>query len=426
MYENLSREELTRQLQNTQTELNQTKKALEKSEARFNEALDNAQHIMYCLDMKTGKYVYSSKYVNEITGWEVDEFQAEGFMSDPFFNVHPNDKPLVLKIVGEAIECAKFEGKAPFHMVYRRIYNNNETGWLNDFGTLYVDKEGNLERVVGSAYIVTEQKEAEIALKDARDELELRVKERTSELENSNKLLTYEIKERKKAEAQVHALNKQLLKVQEDERHRLSRDLHDEVAQDLSTLKIGWEAFIDNTEIANSGTEKDTLKMSQLLQRSIQAVRDMACELRPPGLDEFGLVKTCKLHCEDFSFIHSVKIDFLSAGLDDLKLDYDLQINLFRLLQEALNNVRKHAGAKKVNVKLVASHPSIILRVDDDGCGFDVKERLKSSKAEKRIGLQSMAERVRLLDGDLEIRSNPQKGTKIMIEIPVEEMEKTE
>ena len=407
-------------LQNLKEELTEVKQALQQSETRFQEALDNAQHIMYCVDMKAGKYEYVSTFLGTSSGWSMEEMQSDGILEDPFVNVPPEDKPRVLEIVGRATKEAIKEGKASFHMIYRRVYRDKRIVWMNDFGTIYVDENGNIDRVVGAGYEITEQKEIELALKEARDELEERVRERTSELENSNKLLTNEIKERKKAEAQIHALNKQLLKVQEEERHRLSRDLHDEVAQDLSTLKIGWEAFIDNTEIANSGTEKDTLKMSQLLQRSIQAVRDMACELRPPGLDEFGLVKTCKLHCEDFSFIHSVKIDFLSAGLDDLKLDYDLQINLFRLLQEALNNVRKHAGAKKVNVKLVASHPNIILRVDDDGCGFDVQERLKTAKIEKRIGLQSMAERVKLLDGDMEIKSQPGKGTKIKIEIPVE------
>jgi signal transduction histidine kinase len=107
--------------------------------------------------------------------------------------------------------------------------------------------------------------------------------------------------------------------------------------------------------------------------------------------------------------------------MDRLKLDSESQINLYRLIQEGLNNIKKHAHAGNAVVKLVAASPHIILRVEDDGIGFDVKERELRTSAEKRMGLRSMKERVNLLGGEMQIHSMPMKGTKILIKIPIQE-----
>ena len=111
-------------------------------------------------------------------------------------------------------------------------------------------------------------------------------------------------------------------------------------------------------------------------------------------------------------------MDFNSAGMDELKLDFDTEINLYRLIQEGLNNIMKHADAKQIIVKLVASFPNIILRIEDDGKGFDIKNQLLAASNEKRMGLRSMEERVSLLGGRIRINSRPEEGTKILIEVP--------
>ena len=135
------------------------------------------------------------------------------------------------------------------------------------------------------------------------------------------------------------------------------------------------------------------------------------------------MVRTVFQYCEDFSESTGVKVDFFSAGVDDLKLDFDTEINLYRLIQEGLNNVKKHANAHRVIIRLVASFPNIILRIEDDGKGFNVKTRYVSAANEKRMGLQNMSERVGLLDGKIKIQSRPMNGTKIFIEIPHKETE---
>ena len=136
------------------------------------------------------------------------------------------------------------------------------------------------------------------------------------------------------------------------------------------------------------------------------------------GLEKLGLAQTLYQFCKEFSEKTNVRIDFQAAGIENLSLNYDIKINLYRLAQEGLNNVRKHAAAKKVAVKLVASFPDIILRIEDDGKGFDLSQRLAETSGEKRLGLRSMQERVRLIQGRMNIDSIVGKGTKVTIKIP--------
>ena len=138
-------------------------------------------------------------------------------------------------------------------------------------------------------------------------------------------------------------------------------------------------------------------------------------------MDQLGLVQSVFQLCEDFSENTGLKVDFQAAGMDDLRIDPDIEINLYRLFQEALNNIKKHADAQHVIIRLVASYPKIILSIEDDGRGFDVEGRLLKASREKRMGLGSMEERVSLLNGDLSIRSRLLEGTKIRIEIPLKE-----
>ena len=116
-----------------------------------------------------------------------------------------------------------------------------------------------------------------------------------------------------------------------------------------------------------------------------------------------------------------MNVDFYSAGVKDLKLDFDTAINLYRLIQEGLNNINKHARADNVIIRLVASSPNIILRIEDDGRGFDVDNRLSKALKEKRMGLSNMEERVSLLAGKMDIKSQIGRGTRIFIEVPWQE-----
>jgi PAS domain S-box-containing protein len=229
-----------------------------------------------------------------------------------------------------------------------------------------------------------------------------------------------DISDRRQAEEQIHTLSQQLIKAQETERQMISRELHDRVAQDLSTLKIGLETLFDN-QAATTQINQKISNYAKILQETIVAVRDISYELRPPGLKEMGLVETIYHYCEDFSENHGVSVHLSTAGMDNIELEPDTEINLYRLIQEGLNNIRKHAEAGSARVKLIAASPNIILRIEDDGKGFDMEKRLRTTDSEKRMGLRSMAERVNLLQGQMRVHSRPLQGTKIFIKVPYQE-----
>lgn len=226
-----------------------------------------------------------------------------------------------------------------------------------------------------------------------------------------------DISSTKWSEERIRRLSHDLIKSQENERQIISRELHDRVAQDLSALKISCEMLLEYKSLS-SGIRKNISGISGKLNEILKAVRDLSYELRPPGLEEVGLVGTINQYCKDFSHDNGVKVEFSSAGMDNLPLKFEANINLYRLVQEGLNNVRKHADAANVKIKLISSFPNIILRIEDDGKGFDTKARLRAAYKEKRMGIRSMKERVGLLQGDMRIQSIPGKGTNIFIEIP--------
>ena len=246
----------------------------------------------------------------------------------------------------------------------------------------------------------------------------------TTIVQDTDNQITYyegamaDISARKASEEQIHKLSQQLLQAQEDERHMISRELHDTVAQDLSVAKMACD-LIYAGRLNNRPAEAHRVhEICEILQKTILGVRTMAYDLRPPVLEELGLVETIYRFCEDFTLMWGIPVDFQSAGLKNLKLDYAVQINLYRLMQEGLTNIRKHAAAGRVTLKLAAAFPNIFLRIIDNGRGFDVQARADVTGPEKRMGLRSMQERVTLLNGKMKLQSKPGQGTKVTITLP--------
>ncbi len=233
-------------------------------------------------------------------------------------------------------------------------------------------------------------------------------------------MISQDISERRLAEERVRTLTQQLIAAQEDERQHISRELHDRVAQDLSSAKIGCKLLLGK-ELRTGDVRQGLTEISDVLQTAITAVRDLSYDLRPPGLEKLGLVHAISQHCKDFSSKSGVSVDFNSAGMNNLTLDFDAKINLYRVIQEGLNNIWRHAKASEAVVRLVSSHPNIILRIEDNGSGFNLDDRLAKAVKEKRMGLRSMEERINLLQGTMSIQSRSMKGTKILIEVPIHE-----
>jgi len=227
-----------------------------------------------------------------------------------------------------------------------------------------------------------------------------------------------DIHARKQNEVLVRQLTRACIQAQESERLRISADLHDHIAQDLSSLNLNLNMLLDHASELRPDMADKLRQSSAILQKSIAAVRNLAYDLRPPGLDQFGLESIVSRLCDDFSRQTDIPVALTTAGLENISFDGDIRINLYRVIQEALANIRRHARASQVNVRLVVSFPNLILSIEDDGCGFDMGERLSAACDERRMGLEGIRERISLLRGKFKLRSRPGEGTRITVKIP--------
>jgi len=286
----------------------------------------------------------------------------------------------------------------------------------------FFDAEGNF---TGSLLVLTDitlRRQLEEALRQAHLESKRRmeelVKKRTAELMRANEQLQHEIEERKQTEKQVRRLSQEVIKAQEVERQRIAADLHDRLAQDLASLKVGLDTLYGDQPDTPDERRQKFSELSGLLEHTLMAVRDKAYGLHPPSLKEFGLAYTVQQYCEEFAGKNSLRVDFFSVGMDDLELDFDTEIAFYRLVQEGLTNIRKHADASHVIVRLSASFSHIMLHIEDNGKGFEVNNRLAAALDERRMGIWSMEQRVAFLHGEMKIESGRMHGTKILIKVP--------
>lgn len=238
------------------------------------------------------------------------------------------------------------------------------------------------------------------------------------ELNDMNSRLTHDNALRREAEFQVQALTQKLIMAQELERQKIAYELHDNVAQELSSTKIASETLFDGYDDIPVEVKKRRQKMTDLVLHSLRSLRNLSYDLRPSDIEQGDFTRTLRRYCEEFAAQEAIQVNFLSTGLDSIALDYDYKINIFRLLQEALHNIKKHAEANLVEVKILISYPNLIMRIEDNGKGFEIEKRKTEALYEKRMGIKGMEERTRLLGGRITFTSSPESGLKIFVEIP--------
>jgi signal transduction histidine kinase len=245
--------------------------------------------------------------------------------------------------------------------------------------------------------------EAQTALEHSHDQLERRVNERTRQLVLANDRLS--------------ALSKQVIQVQENERRRIARDLHDEVGHSLTAVKLNLEEVDDRVAEAQVGLlVKDSLS---LIGQLLHQVRGLALELRPSLLDEMGLCEAAKWFVLTQGKRAGVKVTFEADSFPE-PISEDVIISCFRVLQESMTNIAKHAHATSVFVSLRLIQEHLELRVCDNGVGYSTDEaRLRTLRGEC-AGLMGMEERLRLLGGTLTIQTKPGAGTELNAMFPIQ------
>ena len=265
---------------------------------------------------------------------------------------------------------------------------------------------------------LTERKRTAEALQRAHDEMEVRVLERTKELAEANAALISEINERKTAERERVELLQRLVTTQEDERRRIARDIHDQLGQRLTALRLKIaslkELCADNEVLRARAT-----RLQEIGEVLDSEVSFLAWELRPTALDELGLKDAIGTFVHEWSLHYDTSADFHSIGMANIRLGGDADTHLYRIAQEALNNIAKHAKAKRVNVLLEKREEEVVLILEDDGVGFVRHQEQEVKKGGKGLGLRGMGERASLIGGTLEIESAPGQGTTIYASIPI-------
>lgn len=222
-----------------------------------------------------------------------------------------------------------------------------------------------------------------------------------------------EISQKEQMRSQLLA---QVLSAQEDERKRIARELHDDTSQSLTSLMVELKAAENATSLAE--IKPRLAQLRSLVHQTLQAVHNMAIELRPNALDDLGLVAALRKYVADFISKNGIHVDLQVGEAARRRFPADMETAAYRITQEALANVVRHANARNISIVVDFQDSVFTLIVEDDGVGFDLSEASRSSP-EHRLGLFGMYERASLVGGRLVIESQPQQGTSIFLEVPI-------
>jgi PAS domain S-box-containing protein len=391
------------------TEQRATEAAVREGRERLRLALTAARMGIWTWEVASDTHTRDEN-LNRLLGLEPVESRHR--LDEFLHHVHPDDRAAVTDAFSESVE----RGRA-LNLEFRIVRPDGEVRWLRDQGDIFGGPGGGTQHMAGACVDVTDLKEVEEALRRARDELEDRVTERTAELARANEALRAEVAERRRAEAARTELLRRLVTAQEDERRRVSRELHDGLGQELTALILGLKAL-------EQAVPQDTPGRGRL--REVEAVvgrigreaHDLAVELRPTALDDFGLGPALATYVARWSERTGVAAEFQSPGLDGDRLPPEVETTVYRVVQEALNNVAKHAEARRVSVILERRQDGVTALIEDDGRGFD-PERAGSGQGRRALGLLGMRERVALVGGTLLVESEDGGGATLRASIPL-------
>lgn len=258
------------------------------------------------------------------------------------------------------------------------------------------------------------------SLATAINEMADRIDERTAEIVNRNEKLTSEITERKLAEDRLKMLSHKIIRLQEEERQRVSRELHDGINQLLVSVKYKLENYVDRYKKTEGSQYNDITNAVLFLDEAISEVRRISHDLRPTVLDDLGLSAAIKNISRQFHDRNLIDVEI--EGIDDevlRRLPVDVETALYRIVQEALMNIEKHANATKVVINMTHTDINVTIRIEDDGEGFDLQRALRNPGSSQGIGLRNMRERIELLQGTFFMHSEEGKGTFIEVDAPL-------
>lgn len=319
--------------------------------------------------------------------------------------LHPDD----VARLGEKVRRA-IEQRENFEIESRVLNGEAETRWIAAAGGVTAQNEnGQATRISGVIWDISARKAIEEELRRVHDELENRVAQRTRELAVTIEQLRCEVEQRQRAEATRSHLLTRLVSAQEEERRRISRELHDQMGQTLTAMLMSIDALaLEAAPALSPDLQTRCRRVRDLTAALMQQTHDLAWELRPAALDNLGLIVALRQSLTEWSARTGVAGDFVTRGLGEERLSPHLETVLYRVAQESLHNIARHAQARTVSIVLEAADREVVLIVEDDGRGFNPSEA-----EEGRLGLVGMSERMDAVGGTLQIESARGEGTAI-------------
>jgi signal transduction histidine kinase len=292
--------------------------------------------------------------------------------------IHPEDKERILAHLHSVLDG----GEQFFSDEYRYACGNGSYAYVLDRGYVLRDARGKAVRMIGCMTDITERKRAEEKLQQYAERLQ--------------------------------TLSRRLVEVQETERRSIARELHDEIGQALTGLKLSLEM---SARLPADAAEAKLTDTQALVNELIAQVRDLSLNLRPTMLDDLGLLPTLLWHFEKYTAQTGVQVSFKHTGLERRRFASNVETAVYRIAQEGLTNVARHAGVSEVEVEIRADQNTLGLQIKDRGVGFDVGAALAGGVSG---GLSGMWERAVTLGGQLVVESVPGSGTLLMTRLPLD------
>jgi len=393
------------------TERKLAEQALRENDERFRLLIEGVkEYAIFRLDL-LGHVVSWNAGAERLKG-----YRAEEIIGQHFSVLYPREDVMSGKPERKLVEAAQ---RGQSEDEGWRVRKDGSRFWANVVITALRDPEGNLHGFAKLTRDMTERREKEETLTKAKELLELGVEQRTAVLTRVNQQLRAEITERERVEEQLQisldqlrALAGRLRSVREEERTSIAREIHDELGQACTAIKMDLALIGRKTTKTQSQLRAKVDSATQVVDNMIATLRKIASELRPRVLDDLGLTAALEWQAQEFQSRTGIHCRVILSQ-EPIALDSERSTAIFRIFQESLTNVARHAHATRVEARMEKEADQLIFQVHDNGKGFDPEE----AKARMSLGLVGMQERALLLNGELKVEGVAGAGTTIALRI---------
>jgi PAS domain S-box-containing protein len=337
---------------------------------------------------------------------EMRELDGRGFIADTgkptrdWLNqyIHPDDQPLILRTIREAVRT-----KSVFEHEHHVRRMDGTLGWMYSRAVPLLNISGEILEWFGAASDVTARKEAEDNFRKLARTLDAEVRARTRELEEQSN--------------RVRQLSRRLLRSQDEERRHIARELHDSVGQTLTVLDINLELFMQEAGYKSSDVPSKIEEIQKTVQQLHREIRTTSYLLHPPLLDESGLYSAISLYLQGLRERSGLEVRFeISEQFG--RLPSELELVIFRLVQESLTNIHRHSESKTASIRIDRESNQIALDIRDQGKGMSSERMAEIQSGRSGVGIAGMRERLRQFEGTMNIESDS-SGTRIFATIPL-------